>query len=216
MNKRYSRWLMGIFVLLLGLITISLISICSGSVSISIKKILELLLNPDNSIEYSILANIRLPRIILGFAIGGALSVAGVLLQGMFRNPLVEPYTLGISGGAALGVSLNIVLDIHKTFGGISLTFAGLLGALIVVVLVYSLSLRKGALDIHGILLIGVMISFMSSGLIMLIMSVSKASDLHGIIFWVMGSLEEPDWVLIKLAVLVSVSGVAAAYFFLF
>lgn len=194
----------------------AVISLSVGSVSIPFKKILGLILHPVNSIDYSILIDIRLPRILLGLAVGGALSVAGVLLQGMFRNPLVEPYTLGISGGAALGVSLNIVFGLYRYIGDVSLSVFGFGGALLVVLLVYSLSIKRGAFEIQGILLTGVMISFMSGALIMLIMAISHAEDLHGIVFWIMGSLAEPDWIFIKLALAVSFAGLVAAYFLCF
>jgi len=166
--------------------------------------------------EYAILFDIRLPRIILGFAVGGALSLAGVLLQGIFRNPLVEPYTLGISGGAALGVALSIVLKIAKNFGLIFMPLLGFLGAGIVVVLLYSLSMKKRILKMYELLLCGVMISFISSSFLMLIMAISRAEDLHGIVFWMMGSLEEPNLHLVWLVVLTSVLGLIASYFFCF
>jgi iron complex transport system permease protein len=127
---------------------------------------------------------------------------------------LVEPYTLGISGGAALGVCLNIVLGLNRTLGIFSLPLFGFLGAILIILLVYSLSIKRGTLRIQGLLLTGVMISFISSSLIMLIMAVSRVEDLHGIIFWIMGSLEEPNWFLIKLAVLVPIFGLIISYFF--
>ena len=88
----------------------------SGSAGIPLRRIFPIIASGTVSPEYSILVDIRLPRIILGFAVGGALSVAGVILQGMFRNPLVEPYTLGISGGAALGAALCIILKLQNIF----------------------------------------------------------------------------------------------------
>ena len=84
------------------------------------------------------------------------------------------------------------------------------------ILLVYSLSVRKGILRIQGLLLTGVMISFISSSLIMLIMAISRAEDLHGIIFWIMGSLEEPNWLLIKVALWVSISLLVISYLFCF
>lgn len=216
MSKKIIRWF--IWVLVLGgiLLGISIFSLCVGSAGIPVKKIASLILEGKGTTEYSILFDIRLPRIILGFAIGGSLSLAGVILQGMFRNPLVEPYTLGISGGAALGVCLSIVLGLNQTVSIFSLPIFGLLGAILVILLVYSLSIRKGILKIQGLLLTGVMVSFISSSLIMLIMSISHTEDLHGIVFWIMGSLEEPNWLLIKLAFLVSILCLAASYLFCF
>ena len=109
---------------------------------------------------------------------------------------------------------LNIVLRLNSTPGILSMPISGFLGAVLVILLVYSLSLRKGVLKIQGLLLTGVMISFISSSLIMLIMATSRTEDLHGIIFWIMGSLEEPNWLLIKVAFLVSISGLIISYLF--
>ena len=216
MQKKVMKWIF--WVLLLGgiLSGISVFSLCVGSAGIPLDKIFHLILEGKGSTEYSILIDIRLPRIILGFAIGGALSLAGVLLQGMFRNPLVEPYTLGISGGAALGVCINIVFRLDEIAGIFSFPLSGFTGAVLVILLIYSLSKRKGILKIQGLLLTGVMISFISSSLIMLIMAVSRTEDIHGIVFWIMGSLEEPNWALIKLAVIIAVLGLIASYFFCF
>lgn len=214
MKQKLIRWLIWISALSVILLGISILSLSIGSSGISLKRIISLIFEGKGTPEYSIIFDIRLPRIILGFAVGGALSLAGVILQGMFRNPLVEPYTLGISGGAALGVCLNIVLRLNSTLGILSMPISGFSGAVLVIFLVYSLSLRKGVLKIQGLLLTGVMISFISSSLIMLIMATSRTEDLHGIIFWIMGSLEEPNWLLIKVAVLVSISGLIISYLF--
>ncbi len=216
MRKKLIYWIIWILALVGILLGIGILSLSIGSSGISFKSIIPLIFGGKGTTEYTILFDIRLPRIILGVAIGGALSLAGVILQGLFRNPLVEPYTLGISGGAALGVCLNIVLRLHRTLGIISLPLSGFLGAVVIIVVVYALSMRKGILKIQGLLLCGVMISFISSSLIMLIMAVSRTEDLHGIVFWIMGSLEEPDWLLIKLALLVSVLGLVISYLFCF
>jgi iron complex transport system permease protein len=185
-----------------------------GPKRIPFSTLISLIFERRISTESSILFDIRLPRIILGFAIGGSLSLAGVILQGMFRNPLVEPYTLGISGGAGLGVSLNIVLRLHQKVGVLSLPLSGFLGALSVVFFLYFLSTKRGVLKIHNLLLYGVMISFISSSLIMLIMAISRVEDLHGIIFWMMGSLEEPNGFLISLTLLLSILGLILSYLF--
>ena len=214
MNRKLISWLGWIFLLSGVLSVVGAFSLSVGSAGIPFKKIIPLILGGRGTTEYSILFDIRLPRIILGLAVGSALSIAGVILQGMFRNPLVEPYTLGISGGAALGVCLNIVLKLNRIGGILSIPASGFLGAIVVILAVYSLSTRRGILRIHGLLLTGVMISFISSSLIMLIMAVSCTEDLHGIIFWIMGSLEEPNLALIKVVVFISVLGLFISYLF--
>lgn len=217
MSRKVTGWIFWIFILGGILIGTSLYSLTLGPTQIPFSKIISLLFfRGDNATELSILLDIRLPRIILGIAVGGALSLAGVILQGMFRNPLVEPYTLGISGGAAIGACLNIVLRLNRSLGALSLPLCGFLGAILVILLIYSLSIRRGVLKIQGLLLTGVMISFISSSLIMLVMSVSRAEDLHGIVFWIMGSLEEPNWFLIKLTLGMAIFGLAVSYVFCF
>jgi iron complex transport system permease protein len=151
---------------------------------------------------------------LLGFAIGGALSLSGVILQGIFKNPLVEPYTLGISGGAGLGVCLNIVLKLNNYLGIISYPLFGFIGAIMVILLIYFLSIKRGLIKINEMLLTGVMISFICSSIIMFIMAVSRAEDIHGIVFWIMGSLDEPSWKLIIIAVISSIIGLIISYFF--
>jgi iron complex transport system permease protein len=213
-NKKISEWcfyLSASGIILLGIIIFSL---ATGSAAIPVRKIISLLLRADNSAECSILLNIRLPRIILGFAVGGALSISGVILQGMFRNPLVEPYTMGISGGAALGVVLSIACGLSRGLSGMGLPISGFLGAILVVILVFSLSIKKRILRMQGILLYGVMISFVSSSLVMFFLAVSGAEELRGIIFWIMGSLEQTNWLLIKAAAWISLAGLIIAYCF--
>ncbi|MGV8058802.1 MAG: FecCD family ABC transporter permease [Smithellaceae bacterium] len=213
MNKKIFRWVIGIAILATVLACAGIVSLCVGSAGIPLNRIIPLIIEGRGSTEYSILIDIRLPRIILGFAVGGALTLAGVILQGMFRNPLVEPYTLGISGGAALGVSLNIVFKLYKT-GILTLPLFGFLGALTIILILYLINMRKGIIKLEGLLLNGVMISFISSSLIMLIMSLSRAEDMHGIIFWIMGSLDEPDWFIIKVTALAAIVLFIASYLF--
>lgn len=210
MDKRLTHWFAWLLALTVALTIVVLFSLCVGAVKIPISQIL----HPSDEITASILFKIRLPRIILGLAVGGALSISGVMLQGLFRNPLVEPYTLGISGGAALGVSLNIALRLYHKVGAVSLPISGFIGALVVILLLYSLSMRRGILKMQGLLLTGVMISFISSSLVMLIMAVSRTEDLHSIVFWIMGSLGEANWPLVRLIGAASILGLLLSYLF--
>lgn len=216
MNKKVFIWFAWALALTIILLGVAILSFSIGSVNIPPAEIIKTILAGKGSAGYSILFDIRLPRIMLGLVIGGALSLAGVILQGMFRNPLVEPYTLGISGGAALGVCLNIVFKIHSAAGALTLPLFGFLGAIMVILFVYALSIKRGILKVQGLLLSGVMISFICSSLIMLIMAVAQTEDLRGIVFWIMGSLEEPNWFLIKAAAAVSFFGLFASYLFCF
>lgn len=216
MRRKVISWLFWVIVLCGLLGTVAFLSFSVGSVGMSLEEIFRAVFKDKATTQHTILFGIRLPRIILALAVGGALSLAGVILQGIFRNPLVEPYTLGISGGAAVGVCLNIVLRLNQSLGVITLPLFGFLGAILVVILVYSLSIRKGILKISDLLLAGVMISFISSSLVMLIMSVCRTEDLHGIIFWIMGSLEGPEELLTRLVLGMSILGLVISYLFCF
>jgi len=211
---KYSRWLIYIIILLIGLILAIGLSLSIGELNFSIWEIPDILKHGEGSMEYSILKNIRIPRVWMGLSVGGALSLSGVILQGIYRNPLVEPYTLGISGGAALGVSFVIVFGLHYLLGAFMLPLFGFIGAFISIALVYFVSMRHGKLKIQSMLLIGVMISFISSSAMMLLMAITTTENLHGIVFWMMGSLDEPNQALIRLTIWISLLGLLASYFF--
>lgn len=203
---------MYVLLLLVAVFFAFLLSLSVGEVSIPFRDIVSVLSDKD-SMEYGVLSYIRIPRTLLGFAVGGGLSLSGAILQGIYRNPLVEPYTLGISGGASLGVTFAIVSGLHL-INTLFLPFAGFIGALATLFLVYALSIRRGAPDINRMLLIGVMISFISSSLMMFLMSVASSENIHGIVFWTMGSLNESNNVMIGLMVILSVIGLLVSYFF--
>ncbi|WP_099290958.1 iron ABC transporter permease [Butyricimonas sp. Marseille-P3923] len=199
MQGKYYKWILFLAFLLLLLAGSIVAGLCFGEIRFSIQDIFQLWNGDPEDVRLNILRQLRVPRIILGFIVGGALSLSGVILQGIFRNPLVEPYTLGISGGASVGVTAAIVLSLHTLHGSFMLPFAGFAGALVTVILVYTLGVRRGNVRVHSLLLTGVMISFISSSLMLLIMSVTKSENLHGIVFWIMGSLNETDPTLIAL-----------------
>ncbi len=215
-ENKIKHWILTLIILLVILILVSLLALCTGSAGIAIKDIPGILFSGQPSVEQSIIFKIRIPRIILGFSIGGALSLAGALLQGMFRNPLVEPYTLGISGGASLGVCINILFGFYHKIGVIAYPISGFIGASLVIFLVYSLNSDARHIKSNRMLLTGVMISYVASSLVMLLMAIAKTDDLSNIVLWIMGSLDEPGTALIKMAFIGSMIGLVVSYFFCF
>jgi len=214
MRKKYFIWFIWLVSLFLGLLLISGLSFCIGAEGVSFKEAFNLLSGNTDAITRSIFLDLRLPRILLGFAVGGALAIAGVILQGMFRNVLVEPYSLGISGGAALGVCLNLVLRLDAKLGVLSFPVTGFLGAFTIIMVVYYLNSKKGILKLEGLLLTGVMISFISSSLVMLLMAIARTDNLNGIIFWIMGSLDETNWQLVEIMIVVALFGLIVSCFY--
>lgn len=214
MQRRYGKWGASLLVLLLLLLGSMAAGIGIGEIRFTFRDLFALWDAGPDDVRLNILWRLRIPRVLLGLAAGGALSLSGVILQGIFRNPLVEPYTLGVSGGASVGVAVAILLAWHTSCGGGMLAVAGFVGALATIVLVYVLGIRRGKIRIQTLLLTGVMISFISSSLLMLLMSVTRSENLHGIIFWIMGSLNETDPFLIGLLLGVSMLVLGLAFFY--
>ncbi|MDD9302484.1 MAG: iron ABC transporter permease [Desulfobacter sp.] len=214
MTNSGRSWGLVVGLLLVLLILAGILSLSVGSAGIAVMDIPGILMGGQTSAEYGILTGIRLPRMLLGLAMGGALALAGTLLQGMFKNPLVEPYTLGISGGASLGICVNILFKLYAHIGIIAYPLSGFAGALLVIFLVYGLNRRTRHIRSNRMLLTGVMISYVASSLVMLLMALAGTDDLQNIVLWIMGSLDEPDMDLILLSLGGSLLGLVLSYFF--
>ena len=212
MKSNQLRWSIYLIVLIVIAMAAIVLSLSVGEVAIPFRKLPHILAEKE-SMEYGVLFYIRIPRTLLGFAVGGSLSLAGAILQGIYRNPLVEPYTLGISGGASLGVTFVLVSGLHLAHILI-LPIAGFIGAFITIFLVYSLSIRNRELNVNRMLLIGVMISFISSSLMMFLMSITTAENIQSIVYWMMGSLNESNQSLINVVVALSLICLTVSYLF--
>ena len=213
MNQNHTQKSGYLLLLLILVLLASILSLSMGEFRINLLEIPRILRSGEG-MEYSILTNLRIPRLFLAIAIGGSLSLTGAILQGIYRNPLVEPYTLGISGGAALGVALVIVLGVYMKGASFFLPLGGFAGASLALIIVYSLSFRKGNVNINRMLLIGVMVSFIASASMMFVMAITTSENLHSIVFWIMGSLDEPNPLLIRITVIVAFLGLFISLFF--
>lgn len=137
--------------------------------------------------DKTILFSIRLPRIIFAGLVGAALAAAGVVFQGLLRNPLADPYILGISGGSAVGAIIAIVTGVSALpFGTPVLSF---MGALFTIIMVYGIARTNKELQSNTLLLAGVIVNAFFSAVIMFLVSVSSNTNLHSIMFWLMGDL---------------------------
>ena len=134
-----------------------------------------------------IIFQIRLPRIILAGIVGATLSVAGVGFQALFRNPMADPYILGISSDSAVGAILAIISGAGLTF--LSIPAASFCGALLTIVLVLSIARTGFRLQTNTLLLAGVIVGSFFSAIIMFLVSITQDERLHSIIFWLMGDL---------------------------
>ena len=137
--------------------------------------------------EKTIIFSIRFPRIIFAGIVGASLSTAGVVFQALLRNPLADPYILGISGGSAVGAITGIIIGASIVPFGISgLAF---LGAILTVILVFGIAKTGRELQSNTLLLAGVIVNAFFAAVIMFLISTSRNADLHNIMFWLMGDL---------------------------
>ncbi|MBN1614631.1 MAG: iron chelate uptake ABC transporter family permease subunit [Deltaproteobacteria bacterium] len=138
-------------------------------------------------LERTILFSIRLPRALFAGIVGASLSLAGVVFQALLRNPLADPYILGISGGSAVGAMAGIIIGA----GALTLGTAGFafLGALVTIFLVLGIAGRGRVIQSTTLLLSGVIINAFFSALIMILIAISSNADLHNVMFWLMGDL---------------------------
>lgn len=159
-----------------------------GSLSLSGAQFWQAWQQPD-SLEYRLLFELRLPRILSAFAVGGLLALAGALMQTLLRNPLADPYILGISGGAASGALTVILLGL----GGLWLTLGSFAGALFSMLLVFALAHDRGSWTPTRLLLTGVIVAAGWGALISFMLAVSPDGDLRSMLFWLMGDFSHSD-----------------------
>jgi len=161
--------------------------------------------------EYRLIVfDLRLPRILLGILVGAALSVAGASFQALLRNPLADPYVLGVSSGAALGSILALIIA-----PGFALVtpLGAFLGAIATIAGVYFLGRREGQLDSTTLLLGGIISASFFSAIILFLMTTLTGRDLRGMAYWLMGDLSTPVSAGIQWIFIVGlVAGVGAIY----
>ncbi len=148
----------------------------------------------------AIVVDIRLPRILLAGLVGAALAQSGTVMQGLFRNPMADPYLVGVSAGAALGASVAAFLSLDFWVLGINgLGVCAFVGALLITSVVYAVSSRGGRLPVGLVLLTGVAVSSLA-GAATSYLAIASGDDLHRLMFWLMGSLSSRRWDHVRLA----------------
>ena len=168
------------------------LGISMGSTDSGIKDIFQNLLGSKDSesMLYTIIWQIRFPRVLLAALVGAALSLGGLVFQALLRNPLAEPYILGISGGSAIGAIIGILIGFSR-FPGVTLT--AFTGSIATLLLLLAMSSGQTILKKDALLLSGVMVNAFCAAVIMFLVSMTQDSRLHNIIFWLMGDLSMGD-----------------------
>jgi iron complex transport system permease protein len=179
-----------VWLLLFG-IAAMVVGMAAGAVPLTPGTILAALRSTDAPAA-AIVRDIRLPRVLLAFLVGGGLGISGAALQALVRNPLAEPYLLGISGGAGLTAVIAIALGLEGAWGVPAAAFVGGLGA---VALVYRLSSVAGRrLDPQVLVLAGVVVSAFTGALISAVLTVSPAEQLRNAFLWLLGGFSAASW----------------------
>ncbi|MFQ5457681.1 MAG: FecCD family ABC transporter permease [Myxococcota bacterium] len=143
-----------------------------------------------SALDRAVVLDIRLPRVLLAFIVGMSLATAGVTFQAVFRNPLADPFLLGVAGGGALGAALAMGLGLgFRALGLGAPQILGFAGSLLTIGVVYRLARIGGRLPTQTLLLAGVIVSFFLSAMIMLLVSVYPERYIEGVMFWMMGNL---------------------------
>lgn len=209
-RKPFSLLVLFGFLLVFSLI----LSIALGSVSIPLKDLCQVLFGQgNNSVDKTVIWDIRLPRALAAVFGGAALAVSGLLLQIFFRNPIVDPYVLGVSSGATLVVALFMLTGLSMGMGSVSpffLTVAALIGALGVVVLVMTIANRVK--NVVTLLVIGLMIGYFCSAVVNILMTFAEKENLHNFILWTLGSFSGFGWVEVEILALAGGALLGAAY----
>ena len=168
-----------------------LIGIISGSAEVGVRQVLSTLTGREESeVARLIILQVRLPRVLLAAVIGAALSAAGVAFQALLRNPLADPFIIGVSGGSAFGAVIAISAGLDVLVAGVSpvpvFSFAGAMGTMAAI---YFISRVRGRVPIYTLLLVGVIFNAFYSAVIMFITSVVDFTSVLRIVFWLMGNL---------------------------
>ncbi len=211
--------------LTLGLLVVMSVSITLGAADIDVVTVWKVVFSKIPLIESwitvdwkesteTIIWEIRLPRVILGALVGAALALAGAIYQGVLRNPLADPFILGVSSGASFGASLVIVFGWQIVWlGKFTLPFVAFIAGLISLLVVYYLATVNQKMRIETLILSGVVVQAFLGACLSLIMALSN-EQLQTIVFWMMGSLSLTDWSYNQIVFPVIIVAVIIAYFF--
>ena len=206
------------FILLLLLFVFFVTDLLVGSVSIPLSEIRNAFFGMvQDPVNYEIIINYRLPKALTAVLVGASLSVAGVLMQTLFRNPLAGPDVLGVNSGAGLGVAVFTMLTatgsglIFGTSGSWGIIIAGICGSMLVLLLVIAASVKIS--DTVSLLIVGIMFGSITGAVINILQNISNPDAVKLFIVWTFGSLSSVTWNFFRLFLPLSIIGLLIAFF---
>jgi iron complex transport system permease protein len=190
------------------LIAVAIAALALGPVALHPGELWRVLAGGADPVARAIVLDVRAPRVALALLVGAALGMSGAVLQGALRNPLAEPYLLGVSGGAAVGAVLAVSIGWNEPT---ILSLAAFVGALSAVVLVMGIARASGLrADPRMLLMAGVVVGAFANAAIMVLLATAPAEATRGALWWMMGSLGSAQWRdVLRLAVVLALTGPA-------
>ena len=197
-------------VLGLAVVLVFLLSILVGEADLTPGQVFAALLGEGDINDRRIVVGLRAPRAVMAILVGGGLSLSGAVFQALLRNPLAEPYILGISGGAATGAVLALTLGLAASLSW-ALPAAAFAGALVAIFLVLRVAATADdRVDVRVLLLAGVVVGAFFTACMAFVLSISDARTLRSAVLWMMGSLVGSDWRTVWMVTLYSIPAVIA------
>lgn len=176
---------MPLLILALASLAAMVLSVGIGSVSVTPGEVAAVIFGEGSNLQQTLVLDLRLPRTLAAFATGGLLAVAGALMQVLLRNPLADPYVLGLSGGAAVGALLAMLAGL----GGLIVSGSAFAGAMLATLMVFGLAHGTGSWTPSRLLLTGVVVAAGWGAVITLMLAISPAQRLPGMLYWLMGDV---------------------------
>jgi len=198
-----SRW----FILLGALAIAAFVAIAVGTISVPLSAVVDALRGVTDSTPAMVVSTLRLPRVALAVLVGAGLGMSGAALQGTMRNPLAEPYLLGVSGGAAVGAVIATTLGLGATI----VPLAAFLGALVAVGAAFVVARAAGSLgDPRVLLMAGVVVGAFANAAIMVMLANAESNTVRNALWWMMGSVADATWTQIAILLVYVAAGGAA------
>jgi len=187
------------------LILALILSLSVGPVKLSLADVFASLIGKGS--ENYIIQNVRLPRILCCVLVGAALSVSGLAMQGLFRNPMASPSVIGVSSGAAFGASLAMGFGVGLTFGMYAVPAMSFVFCFGTMFLVYILARTSGGTSVTMLLLAGIAVGAFFNGMVSVVQYIVDESTLPGIVYWLMGNVADCRWPEFRLALIPVIAG---------
>jgi iron complex transport system permease protein len=198
-----SRWL----ILLGALVVAAFVAAAVGTISVPLSAVFDALRGATDSTPAMVVSTLRLPRVALAILVGAGLGMSGAALQGTMRNPLAEPYLLGVSGGAAVGAVIATTLG----FGSALVPLAAFVGAIVAVAAAFLVARAAGSLgDPRVLLMAGVVVGAFANAAIMVMLANAESNTVRNALWWMMGSVADATWMQIVILLAYVAAGGAA------